>query len=670
MSVSVIGNVYSIEFSLPFGVRFGAIALYADGGAVQIGAGTRVLGAVRGFGSLVSMSGAPTEITGAGTEVGDVFSQGDIEVGAGARVNGRARSDGAVNVDPDGFVELAEPEDWNLGETFSLEVEFPSTNQGNRTAAEGTLLVLEPGDYADVDVEADASLELASGRYLVDSLTLDASARLRVRANGGPVEIFVRQTIDFSGALDLVAGDASQFRLVYLGTSDIHLAAPFFASVLAPRALLRLEPGSNSDDAHVGAFFAESLETAPATLVRQQAFFVAPESMVVRYFYGFSGEVGAGPYARVLPVARELSDVISGGAPLPELFDLPDPERALTIADSRTYALAIRRGDDDSERITTAVLQADEGTRPFVTITGDDGAAATLTPASRPAGATSPPRRVEIDGVWLGTDDDAQDPVREFVIASADPPAETGFDWDEIVLRHTTVDPGGLRADRTRIAALKITVRSRVRTIRIERSIVGAIEVADDGLLEELSIRDSIVDATQVELDDDGRRVAIRNVSGRVELGGVTVFGDVQADVLEASDTVVTGQLVVADTQASCFRFSATSEGPKELQRLPRLFSSRVFEGGVEPHFFVSQRFGDPGYGRLSRLAPDFLHAGAEDGLEIGVFSFLHDPLRLQGVLAKIAEFKPVGVLDQYVFEGEQPRPILTGTGVVEEDPQ
>jgi hypothetical protein len=144
-----------------------------------------------------------------------------------------------------------------------------------------------------------------------------------------------------------------------------------------------------------------------------------------------------------------------------------------------------------------------------------------------------------------------------------------------------------------------------------------------------------------------------------VRLSGVTVFGDIEADVLEASDSIVTGQLVVADTQESCFRFSAASSGPPataelpQRERLPRLFQATIVEGGIEAAVFTSQRFGDPGYAQIAELVPDFIATGAENGSELGAFSFLLAPVRLASVLAKVDEFKPIGVIAQYIVEGE-----------------
>src|SRR5215813_1296191 len=116
------------------------------------------------------------------------------------------------------------------------------------------------------------------------------------------------------------------------------------------------------------------------------------------------------------------------------------------------------------------------------------------------------------------------------------------------------------------------------------------------------------------------------------------------------------GQLVVANTQVSCVRFSAfiyeALDSSSNPQRLPQLFHVPDILT-IEPFFFVSMRFGDPGYAALSLAAPEALVRGAENTSEMGSFSFLLRPIRFGSIVTKIDEFKPVGVLPQFVFEGE-----------------
>jgi hypothetical protein len=364
------------------------------------------------------------------------------------------------------------------------------------------------------------------------------------------------------------------------------------------------------------------------------------------YHYGFTGPVGAHPVARELP-APFLPTITGGGVLSAALLQ---NGRILQFDDSRTYTLTVH----NANALTNAALQARGDQRPYIRLATDDGAAgdaANLQPDAAVSGET---RTFRVEGVWLGSADDTRP---DFVIERASP-AGTGFDWDELIFRGATLDPGGVRGDGTGITPLRLRIVGRVRRLVIERSIVGPILVeqladcADSGFVGELVIQDSIVDASNFDPS-----MAIDCVTGRVVLDRVTVIGDVDVALLEASDSIILGTLNVLNQQQSCLRFSAVSPGGS----LPRLFevfgparpSERVPETPIVPAFFTSLRFGDPGYASLSVVAPQEIREGAENGSEMGAFSSLLRPIRLNSIMNKVDEFKPAGVIAQYILEGE-----------------
>jgi hypothetical protein len=140
-----------------------------------------------------------------------------------------------------------------------------------------------------------------------------------------------------------------------------------------------------------------------------------------------------------------------------------------------------------------------------------------------------------------------------------------------------------------------------------------------------------------------------------VTLSGVTVIGDVLVERLTATNTIVTGALQVANTQNSCFHYSAAALAePESTQRnLPKLYQvprlSHLYDS-----YFSSLRFGDPTYCQLSAVAPEALQSGGSGGTEMGVFSYLNRPIRLASILTKLDEFAPVGVLPQFVYQQPQ----------------
>jgi hypothetical protein len=370
------------------------------------------------------------------------------------------------------------------------------------------------------------------------------------------------------------------------------------------------------------------------------------EPLVQRYFYGFVDGIGAGGYT------RELPDPDGDPIPYPPDGEIPGFSGAavMTLNGSRSYELRL----DSSTPITNAVLQADQRTRPYVLVRSEDvgsTSAADLTPSGGEA-------RLRIDGIWIGTSADTR---HELVVRRASPAGD--FDWEEIVISNSTIDPGGVRADGTAIGTVAIVVASRVKLLRIVGSITGPIRVLIDsdpdqsGFVERIEIVNSIVDATQIEPDSEGKRMAISNAVGEVHLSGVTVFGDVQAERIFATNSLVMGELFAIDSQNSCFRFGAARPGDED--RLPQTFPPRSVSLDIRPFYFVSMRFGDPGYAALSAAAPEALFSGAEDGSEIGAFSFLRRPIRMNSVATKVDEFKPIAVMPQFIFEGESATGVL-----------
>jgi hypothetical protein len=114
---------------------------------------------------------------------------------------------------------------------------------------------------------------------------------------------------------------------------------------------------------------------------------------------------------------------------------------------------------------------------------------------------------------------------------------------------------------------------------------------------------------------------------------------------LYASETLVTDRATVTDTQNGCFRFSAAKEG----SRLPRPYESHTITNAH--HYFTSSRFGHPGYGQLSKTAPMELKRGAENGSEIGAFSGLINPIKLDSLRTKVNEFMPFGLIPIFIEE-------------------
>jgi hypothetical protein len=222
-------------------------------------------------------------------------------------------------------------------------------------------------------------------------------------------------------------------------------------------------------------------------------------------------------------------------------------------------------------------------------------------------------------------------------------------DYERVTLRHVTIDPGGIEASGNPIRAVRLSIDGNVENLIIENSIVGSIRVEGSGELTNLEIRDSIVDGQHLT------NKVISVPAGRVTMRNVTVFGEVEVEWLDASETLITGLATVTNTQGGCFRFSAVVEREDPLD--PTSPHSRVphpYESYFVKEFnatFTSRVFGQPGYAQLAESAPEFLRRGAENKSEIGAFSGLLSPIKFDSLRAKVEEFAPFGLLPVYVFE-------------------
>ncbi|MBV8686498.1 MAG: hypothetical protein JOZ90_04220 [Alphaproteobacteria bacterium] len=379
------------------------------------------------------------------------------------------------------------------------------------------------------------------------------------------------------------------------------------------------------------------------------------------YHYGQFDPVGAGGYDR----GRAIP---TGAAVLPSaqtsLDPIAVPVASLTGFDefpaSKSYQI-----QGQVAPFKQLVWQARNFTRPYVLLTRAAGAPSRAVLAAAPLDGSKPVddpanlRTIEIDGLWLNVE---QASYPEQVLLAPDQaaaPVVTTLVLDgtvapiaRVTLRNVTLDPGGERARllpcrAVAIPYVRLLIRGEVRELVIERSIVGPIEefqAADDPCSAgKVRIVDSIVQSI------DPAQPAILLRSGALEITRSTVFGSIDVNRLEASELLVTGNVVAADNQHGCFRFSAAPAGP--ALRLPRQYESHVLQDGIPPHVFESQRFGQPGFAQLSATAPAAVQTGAETGSEIGAFSRVLAPILAADLRTKLDEYMPLNTISGLVYE-------------------
>lgn len=341
----------------------------------------------------------------------------------------------------------------------------------------------------------------------------------------------------------------------------------------------------------------------------------ADTGSTVTYYYGFAGETGAGTYSRPelelrKPTALPNINAQNSGGTI--LANRIANNGVTQIDDSTTY-----QGVGDKLQVQNLTLQAANQQRPYIRLTTRNWLLRTTPDADS---------RLLLDGLWLGSNGDYAVILRG--------------DYEEVIISNTTLDPGGSNdVNGNSISSVPLIIEAHVETLIIDSSIMGRIVTQNHGVVENLKVRDSIVDET------DSGQTAIQLAQGKVELKRATVFGKVDVNRLWASEALITGLVDVTDTQEGCFRFSSAPEG----SRLPRQYESHILNDAV--HIFTSRNFGQPGYGQLSKTAPPELYRGAENGSEIGAFSSLINPIKSDSLKAKIDECMPFGLLPIFIQE-------------------
>jgi hypothetical protein len=341
---------------------------------------------------------------------------------------------------------------------------------------------------------------------------------------------------------------------------------------------------------------------------RFKLFGAGPVAAAVRVEYqaGFPGEIGAGVYGReafVLPPPKTSVPVATPGSAQVSFSGGPPIDGVWEITDSATYSPI-----DDVADVQRLVLQAADLERPYVRLAADWIVTAD----------TAGSAELVLDGIWFGA-------AGSFAIVLRN-------DWARVTLRHTTLDPGGADTDGASIHPVRLVIEGTIDELVIDRSIVATIGAGANGLIDLATLTDSIVDAHVAG------GPAIVFSPGSAVLRRVTVLGPLDVERLDASEALITGTVDVTDTQNGCFRFSAAPAG----SRLPRPY--RSFELG-DVHLFTSISFGDPGYTQLAEGAPTEVARGAENGSEMGAWSSLVGPIRLDSLARKVEEFLPFGLI-------------------------
>ncbi len=378
-------------------------------------------------------------------------------------------------------------------------------------------------------------------------------------------------------------------------------------------------------------------------------FSVAPPPagpLQVWYHYGFSAPIGAGAYDR-RPLAAPLP---APGADLPvvngDAVTTIAATGTITFSDSLTYLTVADAVVDDltlrSANLTRPLVRPTTARGPW-TFNGNPGS------------------KLRLEGIFVSG--------VEIILAGH---------FDEVSIAFSTLDPGQSSAgnwakaiDGRQLSPATLWIEGTVRALTIDRSITGPIRTRLSGSVEELLIRDSIVQfpaapartppvvaATapplgRVRAVASGvpRDFAIFLDAGDVSIARSTILGSISVHHIDVSESILGDFAWAADPQYGCVRFSAWSTG----SNLPRKYQSVRIAPGAE--LFTSRAFGQPGYAQLRSDAdtaiasdpastqPGSILEGAQNGSEMGAFYSGMAAIKERRLLLKLQEFMPLGLV-------------------------
>jgi len=396
-----------------------------------------------------------------------------------------------------------------------------------------------------------------------------------------------------------------------------------------------------------------------------------PVALKVGYAFGFSGDLGGGPYNRRDSVDNALG---LGAAPTWQVGVAREPVPVATGQIHPTLADAIADWHAQPAGISGIIAIMDSHTYVGnLSIQIPEGSQLLIVAADWPVFEESDGSKKRIDGQLNPVE------VRPHILgnitingtapAGSDSPGTLALDG--LLIEGTlTVDnaPGHLGLLRvahcTLVPAqggLTVTGKNARLTIRLIRSICGPIALPASAPA--LALEDSIV-------DDVSAGQAIAAPASKVDVQNSTVFGGTKARRLDAGNSIFTGRIVAARRQEGCVRFcfvpteSATGRRYRCQPDLALANAERaakaagqVFDA-AEAHAvrarvvpaFTAEDYGHPAYTQLANTCPAELRTGAEDGAEMGAFRFLQQPQREANLRASLDEYLRFGLEAGLIF--------------------
>ncbi|NEQ32356.1 MAG: hypothetical protein F6K04_15370 [Leptolyngbya sp. SIO4C5] len=393
---------------------------------------------------------------------------------------------------------------------------------------------------------------------------------------------------------------------------------------------------------------------------------VVPEQIRLRYTYGFSADVGGGPYDRGDSVLPLLERPVTWQLGVSVDADPTDP----AVVDTLSGAIAQWNSQPPGTFGIIAILDSQTYAEAFPTITIPAGSQLLIVAAEWPLvpvpDSPTPQRQIgQVTPEFLrphlrgdlsvvGTAPDGSDIPGDVILngllIEGALTVQSG-NLDRLQLDHCTLVP----FTRSSPVATSLTVAAdnSLLTLRLDHCLTGPISIT--ATIEQLQVVASLVDGAAA--------IAIAADATPAEIQTSTLLGTTQVRSLEASNSIFAQLVTVQRRQTGCVRFSflpLASQAPRRYRCQPNLALEELakalkvkaitdptqqeqVERRVSPDF-TSKRYGDPAYAQLSQRCAVEIRQGADDEAEMGVFHDLYQPQRETNLRVRLDEYLRFGL--------------------------
>lgn len=393
-----------------------------------------------------------------------------------------------------------------------------------------------------------------------------------------------------------------------------------------------------------------------------------PTEVLVSYSYGFSGDIGGGPYNRRSSLESWLNPDerpptwMRGVSANEEEAD-SDPEKirknlAEAVAEWNHYSSL----DPDAFGIIVIMDSQSHDAMSVPVIEIPEGCRLAIIAASWP--------EVIMEGNRIrGLEQIVPEDIRPHLIGSisvAGKSSQESADQGEFIIDGMLME-GGINVMPGNLGRIRLAHTTLLPEVGILNVLTSASEEnssLDVELFRCITGRVIVpslgptLNAIECIIDGSGGE-ALTASGANVSLEAVTVFGSVDVLSLNADNSIFTGLVTAKRTQQGCVRFSylpVGSTAPRRYRCQPEMALAgiddpmeRDIKGSRVAPFFKSMTYGRPGYAQLDSAGALEILEGADDGSEMGALGILKGSLRISDLQTALDEYLRFG-MDAGIF--------------------